>query len=283
LTVPSFDVHQHFLPPPLIEALRARAEAPRLVDAMLELGEGSFPFDQRDHDLERRLALLDRDGTDIAVVSLAPTMETEAYPVLRDAYHVGIRDVVSAAGGRLRALAAGACLDGFAGACVSAQAVMTGLGSLPDELARSDQVLFVHPGPPAPPPPGAPAWWAPVVDYTAQMQAAYFAWLADGVERHPDVHVVFAVLAGGAPIQLERLRSSGSDPGTARHPRIHLDTASFRSSALRLCLETLGPDQLVFGSDVPVIDGAPTLRALAEMGEATLAAARSENPGRLFP
>ena len=38
----------------------------------------------------------------------------------------------------------------------------------------------------------------------------------------------------------------------------------------------------MFGSDVPVIDAAPTLRALAELGEATLAAARSENPGRLF-
>jgi predicted TIM-barrel fold metal-dependent hydrolase len=114
------------------------------------------------------------------------------------------------------------------------------------------------------------------------MQAAYFAWLADGVVRHPDVHVVFAVLAGGAPIQLERVRSRGSDPGTSRHPRIHLDTASFSPSALRLCLETLGPEHLVFGSDVPVIDARPTLRALAEMGEATLAAARSENPGRLF-
>lgn len=282
MTVPTFDVHQHFLPAPLIAALRARRETPRLVGGMLELGEGSFPFDERDHDLERRLALLDRDGTDIAVVSLAPTMETEAHFELRDAYHVGMRDVVAAAGGRLRALAAGACLDGFAGACVSAQAVVSGLGSLPDELARSGQVLLVHPGPPAPPPAGAPGWWAPVVEYTAQMQAAYFAWLADGAERHPDVHVVFAVLAGGAPIQLDRLRSRRVDPKTARNPRIHLDTASFAPPALRLCLETLGPEQLVFGSDVPVLDAAPTLGALAELGEATLAAARSENPGRFL-
>lgn len=283
MTVTSFDVHQHFLPAPLIEALRGRGEAPRLVGGMLELREGFFPFDERDHDLARRLVMLDRDGTDIAVVSLAPTLETEAHPELCDAYHVGIRDVVLAAGGRLRALAAGACLDGFAGACVSAQAVVAGLGSLPDELARSDQVLFVHPGPPAPAPAGAPVWWAPVVDYTAQMQAAYFAWLAEGVKRHPDVRVVFALLAGGAPILLERLRSRGSDPEMARHPRIHLDTASFGPSALRLCLETLGYENLVFGSDVPVIEAAPALRALAEMGEAALAAARFENPGRLFP
>ncbi len=283
MTLPSFDVHQHFLPSPLIEALRARVETPRLVGGRLELEEGSFPFDEGDHDLERRLALLDRDETDIAIVSLAPTLGTEAHAELRDAYHAGIRDVVSAAGGRLRALAAGACLDDFVGACVSAQALVTGLGSLPDELATQGQVLFVHPGPPAPPPDGAPAWWAPVVDYTAQMQAAYFAWLADGVERHPDLHVVFAVLAGGAPIQLERLRSRGFAPEAASHTKLYLDTASFGASALRLCLETLGPQQLIFGSDVPVIDSEPTLRALAEMGEATFATARSDNLGRLFP
>ena len=89
------------------------------------------------------------------------------------------------------------------------------------------------------------------------MQAAYFAWIADGVERHPDLHVIFAVLAGGAPIQLERLRSRGFAPEAASHTKLYLDTASFGASALRLCLETLGPQQLIFGSDVPVIDSEP--------------------------
>ena len=58
---------------------------------------------------------------------------------------------------------------------------------------------------PASPPAAAPAWWPAVVDYTSQMQRAYFAWLAGAQERWPDVTVVFAILAGGAPIQLERL------------------------------------------------------------------------------
>ena len=265
-----------------MDALRARTEPPRVAGRSLELEEGSFPFDERDNDLGERIALLDRDGTDVAVVSLAPTLEVEEHAELREAYHDGIRDVVAAADGRLRALASGACLEGFAGACVSAQALVSGLGDLPAELARAGQVLFVHPGPPGLPPESAPPWWTAVVDYTAQMQAAYLSWLAGAGARHRDLDVVFAVLAGGAPVQLERLSSRGGvAPGAG--VRVHLDTASYGPRALRLCADALGADRLVFGSDVPVLPAAPTLQALTELGDALLSSARSESPGRLFP
>lgn len=280
--MPAYDVHQHFLPRELVDALRARREPPRIVGRSLELGEGTFPIDERDNDLGERIALLDRDGVDIAVVSLAPTMETEGEPELEEAYNEGMREVVATADGRLQAFAAGRCLDGFAGACVSAQTVVRGLGALPDELAHAGQPLFVHPGPPGPPPGGAPVWWTAVVDYPAQMQAAYFSWLEDGVERCPDLDVIFAVLAGGGPIQLERLQSRGGDPKRASHPRIHLDTASYGTQALGLCAETVGATQLVYGSDRPVVDPAPTLEALAELGQNVLDTVRSENPSRLF-
>jgi 6-methylsalicylate decarboxylase len=278
----TYDVHQHLLPSTLIEALRARREPPRIVGGSLELAEGTFLFDDRDHDLGERIALLDHDGIDLAIVSLAPTMETEGKPELEDAYNEGIRDVVADAGGRFRAFAAGACLDGFAGVCVSAQTLANGLGALPEELVRAGQALFVHPGPPGAPPAGAPPWWTAVVDYPAQMQAAYFAWLAHGVEHHPNLDVVFAVLAGGAPVQLERLRSRGGDPELASHPRIHLDVASYGARALQLCLTALGPAQLVYGSDRPVVDAAPTLDALAGLGPDVLDTVRSDNPRRLF-
>ena len=213
---------------------------------------------------------------------LAPTMETEGKPELEQAYNEGIRAVVADAGGRIRAFAAGECLDGFAGVCVSAQTLGRGLGALPDELVRTGQVLFVHPGPPGAPPAGAPSWWTAVVDYPAQMQAAYLGWLARGVDRHPDIDVVFAVLAGGAPVQLERLRSRGGDPERASHPRIHLDVASYGEDALGLCLKALGPGQLVYGSDRPVVDAAPTLDALTALGPDVLDTVRRDNPGRLF-
>jgi predicted TIM-barrel fold metal-dependent hydrolase len=280
--MPRFDVHQHLLPPPVLDVLRARREPPRLSGGTLELREGSFAFDERAHDLGERVALLDRDGIDVAVVSLAPTMETEAHPELREAFHAGMREIAAAAGGRLLALAAGECLPGFAGACVSAGAVVAGLGELPRDLARARGVLFVHPGPPARPPAGAPPWWASVTDYTAQMQAAYFSWNSGGAERHPDLQVVFAILAGGAPFQLERLGTRGQDASAAPYPGVHLDTASYGRRALELCLETVGAARLVYGSDVPVIDSAPTLRALEGLSESVVDAVCCENPARLF-
>lgn len=280
--MPRFDVHQHFLPGPVLEVLRGRRNPPRLSGGSLELREGTFAFDERAHDLGERVALLDRDGIDVAVVSLAPTMETEAHPELRDAYHGGMQEVVAAAGGRLRALAAGESLPGFPGACVSAGALVAGLGDLPRDLARAGGVLFVHPGPPETLPAGAPPWWASVTDYTAQMQAAYFSWLSGGARRHPDLQVVFAILAGGAPFQLERLGSRGEDAATSRHPRLLLDTASYGRRALELCLEAVGAERLVYGSDVPVVDSAPTLRALEELGGSVLDTVSCENPARLF-
>jgi hypothetical protein len=279
--MPSFDVHQHLWPPQLVEVLRRRREAPRLDGDILELREGRFPADLAAHRPDERLALLDRDRIDTAIVSLQPTLELDAAPELADAYHEGIGELASASGGRLRAFASGMCLDGFAGACVPAARLLSGLDGLPDELERAGQALFVHPGPPAPAPPGAPPWWTVVVDYTAQMQAAYATWLADGAFRYQNLPVVFAILGGGGPVQLERLHSrSGSD--AAPPASVYLETSSYGARALKLCLEAHGASQLLFGSDVPLVDPQPTLRALNELGETVAHAVRVENPTRLF-
>ena len=279
--MPSYDVHQHLWPAPVLEVLRARREPPRLDGDVLELAEGRFPVDLREHDPAERLRLLDRDGVDIAVLSPAPTLEWEACGELADAYHEGARELAASSGGRFLPLACGACLEGFAGACVSAAALLAGLGDLPADLERAGRVLFVHPGPPVPPPESAPPWWCAVTDYTAQMQAAYFAWAADGAGRHPGLNVVFAILAGGAPVQLERLQSR--EPGrTAIHSNVYLDTASYGRRALELCLGAVGPGRLVYGSDVPVVDPRPTLDALAALGPSVEEAARRENPTRIF-
>jgi hypothetical protein len=280
--VPAFDVHQHLWPQLLVEALRARAAPPRLVGETLELDEGSFPVDLGAHDLAARLRLLNRHSLDVAVVSLQPTLGWEDAPGLRDAYHEGIDELVRASAGRLRAFAAGACLEGFQGACVSAGAVVGGLGTLPAELERAGQVLFVHPGPPSPPPPGAPSWWTAVVDYTAQMQAAYCAWVGTGVSQHPTLPIVFALLAGGAPFQLERLAARGADASGALGANVYLESSSYGRRALDLALETHGADRLLFGSDVPVLDPGPGLRALAELGEAPATAMLNGNPTRVF-
>ncbi len=282
--MPSFDVHQHLFPEPLLRALRDRGEPPRLVGPRLETPEGSFEVDLRDHDVDARLALLDRDGVDVALVSLPPTLGLGGAPDVVEAWHAGTLDLVETSGGRLRPLAAGAPLEGFSGACIPGRALVEGgegVQRLCEALAQTGGLLFVHPGP-ASPPAGAPQWWGPVVEYTAEMQAAYGAWLARGAAAFPSLRIVFAILAGGAPVQLERLRSRGVDVRSTLHPNVFFDTASYGRRALELCLATFGVRQLVYGSDVPVVDPRPTLRALADLGHAVADAVRKENPSLLL-
>jgi 6-methylsalicylate decarboxylase len=213
-------------------------------------------------------------GIDVAVVSLQPTLACDGIPELVDAYHEGIRELIDAAHGRLRAFAVAECREGFAGACVPAPAVVAGIDELADQLVSARQALFVHPGPVPPPPADAPAWWSALVDYPAQMQAAYAAWLTHGT---PELPVVFAFLAGGAPFQLERLRARG---GEVPELAVFFDTASYGPLALRLTGEACGTGCLVFGSDAPIMDAHAAAAAVETAGVAEKALCA--NPGRLF-
>jgi 6-methylsalicylate decarboxylase len=270
----SFDVHQHLWPEQLVAALRRRSRPPRIDGDELVLSEGTFEANLRAHDLDTRLALLDAAGIDVAVISLQPTLACDGIPALVDAFHEGILELVEAARGRLRAFAVAECREGFAGACVPAPAVVAGLGPLADELVAARQTIFVHPGPVPPPPVGSPPWWPALVDYPAQMQAAYAAWLVDG---RPDLRIVFGFLAGGGPFQLERLRARG---GEVPPLSVYFDTASYGPLALRLTGEACGAGCLVFGSDAPVMDVHAAVAAVEAAGVGT--AALRHNPEQLF-
>jgi hypothetical protein len=287
--MPTIDLHQHLWPPPLLEALGRRRSPPLLSGSRLELaGERASEVDLGAHDLDTRLALLDKCGLDVAVVSLQPTLGIEQLPGddgagLVAAYEEGIVELAEAASGRLVPLAAGRAADGFAGACVAAAELgdLDTLGPRLDELVRRGAFLFVHPGP-AESRDGAPEWWPAVVDYTAQMQSAYAAWLATGAERWPDLEIVFAILAGGGPFQLERLRSRGIAGRDLLYENVYFETASYGRRALDLCLATFGVGQLCFGSDTPVIDPQPTLDAVRGFGDAVADALCNLNPSRLL-
>jgi predicted TIM-barrel fold metal-dependent hydrolase len=277
------DFHQHVWPDELVEALRARRRRPRLQGTLLELDDGSYETDVAAHSPEQRIAELERDGLDALVASLQPTLADRLPRDLVDAYHHGILEAVAASDGALHALASGEVRDGFVGVCVSAAEFrdLAGLAPLLDAVAAAGQFVFVHPGPAAPLD-GAPAWWAPGIDYVAQMQTAYGAWLAGGAERWPNVPVVFTILAGGAPFQLERLATRGLDVRTALTADIFLETSSYGRRALELTMATYGVTRIVYGSDAPVCDPRPMLRELKTFGKAVTAAVCEENPGRLL-
>jgi predicted TIM-barrel fold metal-dependent hydrolase len=282
------DLHRHLWPDGLVEALRSRTAAPCLRNGTLVLADGEWEVDTQTYGLERCLADLDRDGIDLAVVSCPPTFGIELLPAeesepLLNAYHAGALEAIAASDGRLRAFALERPREGFAGATLGAPALLEldRIAPVLDELERSRSVLFVHPGP-SDTPSRTPPWWAAVVGYTAQMQAAYVSWLATGIDRWPDLRVVFAILAGGAPIQLERLRSRGFDVRRALGANLYLDTASYGRHAFELCLASYGGQSLVYGSDAPVIDPAPTLEAIRGFGQAVTDAICVDNPTELL-
>src|SRR5436853_515978 len=135
--------------------------------------------------------------------------------------------------------------------------------------------LLVHPGPA---PWGTrrrgaddvPGWWPALAAYVAQMNAAWHAFVAWGRPAHPALRVVFTMLAGGAPLHLERLDARGG-PADAAHDRgLFYDTSSYGARAIDAMVRSVGIDQLVHGSDLPVI----ARPASAPLGEAAEVAMR---------
>jgi 6-methylsalicylate decarboxylase len=285
----TFDLHQHLWPAGFVEALRERTAPPRLDGTTLVLREGSFEANLSDHDVSHRLASLDEDGIDVAVLSLQTTLgldelADEERISLEDAWIDGIREIVADAGGRLDALAPRRVVDGFAGVALDAGLLLDLDAAAPvlDAVQQVGRLVLVHPGPVARRD-DTPQWWAGIVSYTAQMQAAWFAWLDAGRTRWPDVRIVFAILAGGAPFHLERLALRGIDVRSTLDPNVYLDVATYGRRSIELCIETFGVAQLVYGSDTPVVDSTPTLQAVRGFGDSVAQIILSDNPTRLLP
>jgi hypothetical protein len=267
------DVHQHLWPEPFVEALRARMRPPRLRDWVLETeGEPAFICNPADHDAAARRRL-DRDaGVDRAMVSLSSPLGIEwmlpedGQPLL-DAWHQG----ALALGDGFEVWAAAsvhdpapesvaAALDlGCVGLQVPADAMATPHGLdriavLLDVCERRDAPVLVHPGPATAPPKtdtaDLPGWWVPVVDYTTQMQSAWWAWHVEGRRLLPSLRICFAAGGGLAPLQHERLaarggRVDGVDQG------VFVDTSSYGPQAVGALVRALGVDPVVLGSDRP--------------------------------
>ena len=124
----------------------------------------------------------------------------------------------------------------------------------------------------------APAWWAPVVGYTAQLQAAWWAWHAyDGRRQFPDLRLVFAAGAGLAPASARASRGARREPCQGRSGHLYVDTSSYGTQALDALIRALGIDALVLGSDRPYGEPAPAL-----FGEAATKAIRVDNPRRVL-
>jgi predicted TIM-barrel fold metal-dependent hydrolase len=309
------DLHQHLLPEQLIDALRRRTVPPAIEGrngaTVLRLAhEPDGEIDLSPHRPDVRLAALAEAGVDLAVVSLSSPLGIEALPAreageLIAAYHDDLAEISASAGGRIAAWAAAPLAEDDAGASTVAGALDRGFvgASLPsaalasrddidrvapllDLLERRGAPLFVHPGPAPGTPPyarveGMPDWWPNLGAYPGLSISAFFSWRAAGSARWPRLRVCFAIMAGAGPFLEERWRTFSGERG-AIDRNVFLDTASCGRLALECALATYGVEQVVFGTDIPVIGAGRVGRALAELGPAVVEAVTASNPLRLL-
>ena len=283
------DVHQHFWSEPLLDALSTRSEFPFVrresgLTVLYLAGERPYVIEQLDDERERRAELLGRDGLDGALLCLSSPIGIEALPraqaaPLIEAYHEGalaLGEPFGAWGAMAldrpdpddvdRALGRGCVgISLPAGALGSVDA----LGALHPILTRLEEVgapLMVHPGP-GPGPArftgcelaaaslGDPLWWPALTGYVSGMQSSWLAFMSAGRARYPRLRVVFSMLAGLAPLQHERLASRGG-PAVAPDRLTFYDTSSYGSSAIGAVAAVVGWEQILYGSDRPVVDPA---------------------------
>jgi hypothetical protein len=108
------------------------------------------------------------------------------------------------------------------------------------------------------------------------MHAAWLAFETRERPRYPDLRVVFAMLAGLAPLHGERLQARGG--AVAHDPHTFYDVSSYGPRAVDAMIRAVGIDQLVLGSDRPVV--APP--ELGWLGEAATGAIARANPARVL-
>lgn len=310
----SIDVHQHLWPTQLIEALRARSTPPRLMGWILHLtGEPPLDIEPRDHDLELRLSR-EPEGRARVCMSLSTPLGIENLPVsqalpLLQAWRDGATQwrapvsawtAISTLEPDLTSLKAD--LDaGFIGLQIGADLLRTptALEAVTPALAvceNAGKPVFVHPGPVAPAR-DAPNWWAPVVDYVAQLQAAWWSWHAVGRSLLPSLRICFAAGAGLAPIHHERLTARGGGHLGPVDINTFLETSSYGPQAIDSLIRVLGVDVIVLGSDRPYaepLDVGPHLEGMPPtsgirtpahrlvLGTAAAHAITTANPTRLL-
>jgi 6-methylsalicylate decarboxylase len=290
------DIHQHLWTDPLVQALAQRHELPFVRDehgltVLYLTGERPYVIDLDCEAPARRAELVRSDGLDRALLCLSSPLGIESLPraqaqPLLDAYHEGALALGEPFGvwGALaldrpdpddvdRALDRGCVGISLPAGALAGVDRLAHLRPLLARLERRGAPLLVHPGPGpglgfglgAAPAAGVtsfgdPLWWPALTHYVADMQAAWLAFLHSGRAEHPELRIVFAMLAGLAPLHCERLAARGG-PDRRRPPEpdplVFYDISSYGPLAIGALADAIGGSwQLLYGSDRPVVEPA---------------------------
>ena len=282
------DAHQHIWTEPLLDALAARTELPLVrrehgLTILHSAAEQPYMIDVGSEAPHARAASVHDDGLDRALVAISSPIGIEALPresalELIDAHLTGVLRLGpefeawgplaldSAEPDEVDRLLERGCIGiSVAAGALAGPERLDALGAVLERVSQRGVALFVHPGrAPGQVPThlefGEPLWWRPLNDYVSQMQAAWLTFAAFGRREHPDLRIVFAMLAGGAPLLSERLTSRGGPLVDLRDRCTFYETSSYGPDAVEMTARLTGIGQLIYGSDRPVIDPQPTRR-----------------------
>ncbi len=278
------DVHQHLWTEPLLGALSRRRELPFIrrehgLTVLYLAGEQPYVIDLGGEAPGARARLVEQDGLDRALLCLSSPLGIELLPraaalELIDAYHRGALALGEPFGvwgalalDQLDPYDVDRALDrGCVGISLPAGALASveSLARLCPALARLESLgapLFVHPGRGVRQPVreaslGDPLWWPALTGYVAEMQAAWFLLATSARRAFPGLRAIFAMLAGLAPLHTERLVARGGPRERECDPLIFYDTSSYGPRAIAAMAQVVGVEQLLYGSDRPVVDPA---------------------------
>ncbi len=285
------DFHNHFYPPPYLEALRRGESAIEVT----EDAEGNpvlhYPGDYnvavRGHrDISFREEEMVRAGVDLQVLTFTSPGTHVEEPARAIAYARLVNDtfatIARARPGRFSALATlplndvPAAVDeleralvelGLRGAMLFSNVAGTALADerfepLYHKADALGAVLYIHPIDPV----GVEAmmdyWLMPLVGFPWDTTLAAAKLVFAGVpERYPRIRWVLAHLGGAIPYIAERLdrgyeafaecRRHIGQPPSGYLRRFYYDTVNFDPAALRLAASFAGADHLLAGSDYP--------------------------------
>jgi hypothetical protein len=305
------DVHQHLWTGPLLAALAARDHLPfvRRTDTVAVVhcaGEQAWAVDLERETPKRRTDLLHADGIDLALVAPSSPLGIEALPrhdalELIEAHLTGVEALPSpfAAWGPIALdspephdvddLIARGCIGvSLPAGALADPGTLDHFGAVLERAQVLGAPVFVHPGPAPgsqPPQPSLtqPLWWAALTGYVAEMQAAWLTFATTGRRSHPHLRILFAMLAGGAPLLSERLIARGGPPIVLRDPLTFYETSSYGPVAIEATANRVGADQLLYGSDRPVIEPIPAagLDTTLQANAARFVAAARVSPMRV--
>jgi predicted TIM-barrel fold metal-dependent hydrolase len=278
---------------PLLDALGRRDCHPfiRRHDGLCVLhltGEPPCVIDEAAESAASRTRLLELDGVQLAAIAisspigiemLAPDQAHELIDAFLDGVlalgdefvawgPIGIRQPDPA---EVDAVLARGCVGiSVPSAALADIDALAAIGPVLERVQELDVPLFVHPGGFAPRQPSLadPLWWTALTSYVSDMQAAWLTFMAQGRRDLPRLRVVFGMLAGGAPLQAERLIARGGRAVDLHDPLTFYDTSSYGPMMIEAMAACLGPDRLVYGSDRPVIEPVHSGREVELMNNA---------------